>query len=87
MHNPLFVVRKEKPWYESKKVWVNIFAFMLALLQLSEFTAIIPESAIPYVSFAIAVLNLALLLFFTKQPITTKRRPSNVATRNQNNTT
>ena len=57
-----------KPFWLSKTVWVNVLTITLAILGLTQFQDLIPLSAVKYIGFVNAVLNL-LLRFVTNQPL------------------
>ena len=59
-----------KPLWKSKEFWVNAVAFVLVVLALPEFVAVIPVSWIPYIALLAAVLTVLLRRFSTKEPIT-----------------
>lgn len=62
------VVVETKPWYQSLTLWTNAIGFLIAVLSLTEFMAIVPQSWAPYIAFILAVLNIA-LRYFSIQPI------------------
>ena len=54
-----------KAWYVSKIVWVNVITTLVSVLTLLSEGALLPAEAIPWVLFAVGVLNLALRIWFT----------------------
>lgn len=55
----------EKPWWESKTLWLNAITFLVSVLALAEVLAVVPVGGLGYVAAAAAVLNVALRIFFT----------------------
>lgn len=58
-----------KPFYASKTLWLNAIGFVLGLLSLTEFMAIIPKDWTPYILALTAALNFALRYFTVQAPI------------------
>ena len=61
---------ESKPWYASKTLWFNAVTFVLAILALSEFKSLVPDTWTPYILLVNAIGNLVLRTFFTVGPIT-----------------
>ncbi len=62
------VVVETKRWYESRVLWFNAIGFVIGVLSLTEFMAVIPQSWGPYIAAVIAVGNFA-LRYFTTSPM------------------
>jgi len=62
-----------KPWYQSKTVIANLILLGVAVLSLSELTAILPEGSLPYVLGVQSLLNLV-LRFVTVGPVSVSGR-------------
>lgn len=58
-----------KPLVESKEFWLNLVSFVLIILTLPEFIALIPEVALKYIALITTIGNIALRYFFTSKPI------------------
>lgn len=54
----------------SKTIWLNTIAFVLFLVSLPQFGAVLPTVATPWIALLTAVLNGILRLFFTNAPLT-----------------
>jgi len=58
----------QKPWYQSKVVWINVITFTALALSLPEVGTIVPNAAAKFVSALSALLNLWLRVN-TTQPL------------------
>ena len=54
-----------KVWYQSKLVWVNTITMIVAVLTMLSEGNLIPLEGVPWVLFAVGVLNLVLRIWFT----------------------
>jgi len=54
----------------SKTVWLNLISFVLLLISLPEFISLLPTAALFWIALINVVLNTALRVFFTGQPLT-----------------
>ncbi len=59
-----------KSIFQSKINWLAVLIAVVGILQLPEFTAVIPAKAMPFVLLAIAIGLFILRTFFTGQPVT-----------------
>ena len=60
---------KEKPWYQSKTIWLNIVSFAVLALALPQVAALVPAQATASIAAVVAVLNLILRLWYTDTKI------------------
>ena len=58
-----------KKWYASKTIWWNVIVFVVAVLALPEFIAILPPQLLPISVFIGAVGNMILRTWFTNKKI------------------
>lgn len=58
-----------KPWYQSKALILNILAFVVLIVDLLMQQPFIPPAWLPYLTAAIAVLNLVIRYWFTDSAI------------------
>ncbi|MFN8777123.1 MAG: hypothetical protein ACK5XV_10185 [Flavobacteriales bacterium] len=63
-----------KPAIKSKMQWFNVIIAVLALVELNYplLSTILPASIGPYIFFGVAITNIILRQFFTKEPLTFK---------------
>jgi len=59
---------EQKPWYQSKVIWINVITFTALALSLPEVGTIVPNAAAKFVSALSALLNLWLRVN-TAQPL------------------
>jgi len=59
-----------KVWFTSKTLWFNAIMFVLAVLALPQFIALLPVSWLTYIATITAIGNLILRTFFTSGPVT-----------------
>ena len=59
-----------KPWYQSKTIWLNIFALIILVADGLGFAGFTPDPWVPEVGgIILAVLNILLRYVHTEQPI------------------
>ena len=49
-----------KSFVQSKTLWVNILGIVLVVLSATEFTALLPKEAIPYIGLAVMIITMIL---------------------------
>ena len=59
-----------KNWWKSKTFWLNVITMVLAVFTLLSEQPFIPPNVLPFVLFAVGVLNLILRLWFTNTATT-----------------
>ncbi len=65
-----------KPWYESKTVWLNALAILVAVgYYLLDQPGVVPAQYLVYATAIIGALNLVLRML-TTQPIELRKKPS-----------
>lgn len=57
-----------KKWYESKTLWFNVIAFVIAVLENYGYTGVLPDEWLQFVPLVVIVVNF-LLRLITKQPV------------------
>ena len=62
-----------KNWYQSKVVWVNVISALLMVFDLLVKQPFIPTSYLPYIAFAVGVLNVILRVWFTDSGISSSK--------------
>jgi hypothetical protein len=50
----------QKSFLQSKTLWINFLGAILTVLAATEFQSLLPQSAIPYIGFAVMVINVIL---------------------------
>ena len=60
-----------KPWYRSKKFWVNAGAVVAGIGAIFTQETSLTVGIVPVIQ---GVVNIVLILFFTKEPITLKSK-------------
>ena len=59
-----------KPVWTSKIFWLNIITAVIAVAELAQAQPLIPLQYLPYLVFAVGVLNIVIRIWFTDKPVT-----------------
>lgn len=62
-----------KPVYLSKTFWLNLITALVMVLDLMQQQPFIPPQYLPWILFAVGVLNVVLRVWFTDTAIASKR--------------
>ena len=61
-----------KTWYQSVTIWVNFVSFLTlaaALITSGDYASLFTPDVLKYIGLVVALLNIAVRVFFTEKPI------------------